>query len=224
MSKMTDDKMILGLWNGLQKEHHMEIAEAVTRYCTGRTAEEVASLLDWSPISVYEHLDLYAIEVATCGSTSRGNHGMGSYAQGNFTLDDVRDVIERFAPDENNPEFEPFVDNYSMEGHTDEVAKRLARAEWAGEEAVEAGVIQECFKKKEKRAKRLLFPNDDAGFELKLRRHTANVKAATKFFDDAKINQLSRKTTCEKVLLMDAEWVEQVDRIRNLNSSNSDGV
>jgi hypothetical protein len=116
--------------------------------------------------------------------------------------------------------FQPYLDYYLEEGHTPAAATRLAKAEWAAEEAVSAGVIKEDRKKSGERVNRILFPEDQTDtWELRFRGHMAAVERAAEFLDspETKINYLRRKSTCEKVASAHAKWLEQVERVRNLH-------
>ena len=51
-------------WNGLQKRHRMEIAQAVARYCIGHKMSEVAGRLNYGKDWVQTQLDYAGIGVA----------------------------------------------------------------------------------------------------------------------------------------------------------------
>ena len=97
-------------------------------------------------------------------------------------------------------EFEPYLEHYVEGGHEPAAAVRLAKAKWAAEAAVEAGVIKESTNKRNEKVNQILFPKDSADtFELDLKMHMARVRSAAAFLDSAKVRNLRRKSTCEKV-------------------------
>ena len=110
--------------------------------------------------------------------------------------------------------FAPYVEHYVEEGHEPAAAVRLAKAEWAAEAAVEAGVIKESVNKRNEKVNQILFPEDKKEtFELDLKMHMARVKAAAAFLDKANVRSLRRKSTCEKVAEADAVWKVQSELV-----------
>jgi len=223
-------------WGGLQKRHRMEIAQAVVRYCVGHKTSEVAGRLGYSDRWVSDQLDYAGIGVALGG----GGESFSTpqlVAKGNQGVDRATDrLISEFAPSvkvklnddgrgnqtiasvegKDAEAFQPYLDHYVDQGHEPAAAVRLAKAEWAAEEAVNAGVIKEDVNKRNEKVNRILFPDDAKDtFELDLKMHMARVKAAAKFLDQAKMNHLRRKSTCLMVESANEAWVEQVDRILN---------
>ena len=223
-------------WSGLQKRHRMEIGQAVARYCIGHKMEEVGKRLGYSHAWVVTQLD-YAGIGAALGSTSclplKGSTD-------NVARNDMPRVLAEFAPDvevklsgggknhggeqiiagvegDDAHEFQPYLDHYLEQGHEPAAATRLAKAEWAAEAAVEAGVIKESTKKSGEKVNQILFPNDSKeSFEIDLKMHMARVESAARFLDTAKINYLRRKSTCERVASVHEKWLEQVERVLNL--------
>jgi hypothetical protein len=218
-------------WGGLQKRHRMEIAQAVARYCIGHKMEEVAERLGYSGKWVQTQLDCAGIGAALVEG------GTNFHPQLTGSTDDVSKEIPRliseFAPSvevklvgqggnqsiksvegDDAKAFQPYLDHYVEQGHEPAAAVRLAKAEWAAEEAVNAGVIKEDVNKRNEKVNRILFPDDAKDtFELDLKMHMARVKAAAKFLDQAKMNHLRRKSTCEMVESANEAWVEQVERV-----------
>ena len=224
-------------WGGLQKRHRMEIAQAVARYCVGHDMKEVATHLNYSHDWVVNQLDYAGVGAALGGGPIKSDPLTGS--TGNVAKEVPR-VIKEFAPSvditldddgkgnqsiatvegDDAEDFEPYLDHYITEGHTPAAATRLAKAEWAAEAAVEAGVIKEDTKKSGERVNRILFPEDKTDtWELRFRGHMAAVERAADFIGshETKINYLRRKSTCEKVASANAKWLEQVERVCNLH-------
>ena len=110
--------------------------------------------------------------------------------------------------------FGPYFDHYVQQGHEPAAATRLAKAEWAAEAAVEAGVIKESTNKRKEKVNQILFPKDSADtFELDLKMHMARVRSAAVFLDSAKVRNLRRKSTCEKVAEADVLWRAQAELV-----------
>lgn len=224
-------------WGGLQKRHRIEIANAVARYCVGHKVSEVAGRLGFSVEWIRRQLDYAAIDIATGGGGSKlltppgksGDKGV-DHAVGRIVREFGPSVSVKLKDDgsgnqtvaaiegDDAESFEPYLTHYIAEGQEPAAAIRLAKAEWAGESAAEAGVIKESTNKKNERVNQILFPSDDRDtWELNLRTHMAHVKAAARFLDESKMNCLRRKSTCEKVAEAHAVWVEQYERIANLH-------
>ena len=227
-------------WNGLQKQHRMEIAQAVSRYCIGHKMSEVAEHLGYTKTWVCKQLDFAGIGGVT------GNAPLtGKPKDANSVLTATNRVLSEFAPEiqvhvaddgKGNQEiasvtgddaeaFQPYLDHYTKkEGYEPAAAIRLAKAEWAAEEAVNAGVIQESTNKKNEKVNRILFPGDaKSTFDLDLKMHMARVEAAARFLDTAKVPYLRRLATCERVAAANEKWVEQFARVLNLHPTLKKG-
>lgn len=233
-------------WSGLQKKHRMEIAQAVARYCVGHKTSEVATRLGYSEDWLRQQLD-YAGIAAAVGSklstlpiVASGKRESASDRNG---IDRAAGrLIKEFAPQVNvqitsdsnkdrpiiqsvqgkdAAEFQPYLDHYIQQGHEPAAATRLAKAEWAAEAAVEAGVIKEDVNKRNEKVNRIMFPDEPKEtFEIDLKMHMARVRAAARFLDEAKMQFLRRKSTCEVVELANEAWSEQVDRVLSLHHNH----
>lgn len=232
-------------WGGLQKRHRMEIAQAVARYCVGHKMSDVAERLGYKQDWVAKQLDFAGVAAAV-GQGSTGVDpwvapGSGETGSNAKLRPAVQRVVSEFAPDveikmsgkggeqkidaiegKDAKQFkEIYLEHYLEQGHEPAAAIRLAKAEWAAESAVEAGVIKEDVNKRNEKVNRILFPEDAKDtFDLDLKMHIARVKAAASFLDNAKVNYLRRKSTCEMVESANEKWVEQVDRILNLHPNH----
>lgn len=200
-------------FGGLEKRHRGEIAQAVRKYCEDNQMSDIAEWLG-HPISwVRDNLDRSGIAEAV-----GGRQGDPPYEA---NRSDERAILAKFGPtdsEQNSGEFEPYLEHYQSQGHSDAAAKRLAKAEWAGEAAVEAGVIQETRNKHNEKVNKITFPeHDEDTFAMDLKLHTARVEAAARFLDNAKMSNLRKESTCEKVASANVKWLEQVERIRNLH-------
>jgi hypothetical protein len=214
-------------WGGLQKRHRMEIAQAVARYCVGHKMSEVAERLKQSIRWLQSKLDMAGVSAAI--GESGGPPTLVGKHRG--LQEDCERIVRKFEPNislrfggvskdtvevegKDADAFQPYLDHYIQQNHEPAAAIRLAKAEWAAEEAVNAGVIKEDVNKRNEKVNRILFPEDAKDtFELDLKMHMARVKAAAKFLDQAKMNFLRRKSTCEMVESANEAWVEQVDRV-----------
>lgn len=226
-------------WGGLQKRHRMEIAQAVARYCVGHKMDEVGTRLGYSEVWVRTQLDYAGIAIALGGSNKLTPLPITGATDN--VAKEVPRLLSEFAPDikvkleddgkgnqsvasiegKDADQFEPYLDHYLEQGHEPAAATRLAKAEWAAEAAVEAGVIKEDVNKRNEKVNRILFPDDAKDtFELDLKMHMARVKAAASFLDNAKVNYLRRKSTCVMVESANEKWVEQVDRILNFHPNH----
>ncbi|MCH8853737.1 MAG: hypothetical protein IID41_13955 [Planctomycetes bacterium] len=125
----------------------------------------------------------------------------------------VNRVVTKFAPAE--PE-EEYLLEYETEGHTPEVAKCLALAYEAGENAIEAGVLQETVSKTKQRASQIVMPSG-LDWDMRLRSACAAVKSAAGLLDRAKIADLRRAETRKQVEIAHAKWMEQIERIENFH-------
>lgn len=181
-------------------------AEAIAKYCIGHDIKDVASRLSLSPRTVQRRLELIGVAAAVGGAQSTPLE-----ARQRETVK----LIEQYGPKkQDRDEFEPYVDHYRQQGYTDAAAERIAKAEWAGEAAADAGAIRETKNKKDEKVNRILFPKDNKDtFDLDLRMHMARVKSAAKFLDDAKVRNLRRKSTCEKVAEADELWRAQAELV-----------
>jgi len=222
-------------WSGLQKRHRMEIAQAVARYCIGHKIVQVAEHLGFSEKWTTQQLT-YAGMGAAVGvenfSTPPGKSGhkgvdhavsrlVSEYGPAvDVKLTDDGEGNQSVAQIEGDDAeaFEPYLNHYLEQGHEPAAATRLAKAEWAAEAAIEAGVIKEGVNKRNEKVNQILFPQRDSEtFEIDLRMHMARVESAARFLDEAKMNYLRRKATCERVAAANQKWLVQVERILNLH-------
>jgi len=219
-------------WAGLQKRHRMEIAEHVAQYCIGHKMMEVAERLGYDKKWVCKQLDFAGVGEVT-GVTSRL---VGKVGEQRSADNAVSKVVSIYAPDVsvkysgttkdaiakvegNDAEaFQPYLDHYSQLGHEPAAAVRLAKAEWAAEEAVEAGVIKESTNKRNEKVNRILFPEEKQTSEqLQFESHIANVKRAANFLENAKVGFLKKESTRKAVASAHAKWLAQAEHIRDLH-------
>jgi hypothetical protein len=224
-------------WAGLQKRHRMEIAQAVVRYCVGHKINEVAEHLGFSDKWISQQLSYAGIGAAIGDGGGKlftppgksGDKGV-DHAVSRLVSEYSPDVQVKLTDDghgnqsvakiegEDAEEFEPYLEHYLEQGHEPAAATRLAKAEWAAEAAIDAGVIKESTNKRNEKVNQILFPTDDKeNWQIDFDMHMARVKSATRFLNDSKMNFLRRKSTCEKVASINEEWQFQVERVLNLN-------
>lgn len=222
-------------WSGLQKRQRMEIAAAVARYCVGHKVADVADRLGQSRSWVLARLDMAGVSASfnddVGGPTSWTGKERG-------LQEDCEKVARDFAPKvevkyegrtkdkiasvdgDDADAFDAYLDHYLNEGHEPAAAVRLAKAEWAGEAAKEAGVIKESVNKRNEKVNQILFPEKPREtFDIDLQMHMNRVEQAARFLDEAKVNFLRRKSTCERVASAHEKWLEQVERVLNFNTT-----
>lgn len=197
----------------LKKRHRSEWARLVYEACVKRSMQEVADLLGYTRQWVADHLKWYAIELASGG-------GNGVTPSSDTKRDDVNQVVKQFAPDEPSEEY---IAEYEFEGHTPEVAKCLANAYEAGENAIEEGVIQESVDKRNRRVSKIVLP-DDRDWEMKLRLISSTVKLAARELNVAHIADLKLPRTRKRVAEAHAAWMEQIERLQNFHPTFGDEV
>jgi hypothetical protein len=158
MKKMTD-KRVLADWEELLRRFQRRDAEAVTRYCVGNSMDKVAKAMgntrQWvesqlNRAGIETAIDEFNVDVSLTGPSCEMDHKISA-------------VIKKFKPNVNEPELTPYVEQYENRGHTPEAAMCLAVAEWAGEEAVEAGVIQVSANRRNKKEARIVLSEDGNG-------------------------------------------------------------
>jgi len=128
--------------------------------------------------------------------------------------------VKEFAPAEPD---EDYVAEYEANGHTPEVAKCLATAYEAGENAIEAGVIQETVTKQNERAAKIVLSRG-TDWEMRLRRSVGDVKSAAGLLDRANIADLKRAATRKLIAAAHAKWMEQIERIENFHPTFEEEV
>ncbi len=207
---MTDSE-VLTFAETLKKRQRSEWCGLVFKASVGRSMQQLAVLLGYSRQWVADHLKRYAIESASGGgkqacpleATTGGRH-IGKQ---------IQEVVKEFSPPQPDEEY---IAEYESEGHTPEVAKCLATAYEAGENAVEAGVIQETVTKQNKRAAKIVLPAG-TDWEMRLRRACSDIKSAAGLLDRANISDLKRATTRKQVAVAHAKWMEQIERVENFH-------
>ena len=189
-------------------------AERIARYCVGHNAREVAGRLGISHQTVFRALDRVAVHAAIGGP-------QGTTPAFDAGHRDIERLVKQYGPSKDeqaSEEFVPYVEHYKEQGHTDAAAERMARAEWAGEVAIDHGAIKENTNKQNEKVNQILFPSDSRdSFEIDFKMHEARMKSFIRFLDEAKINHLRRKATCERVASLHEGWLEQYERILNFH-------
>jgi len=215
MTTKLTDKQALTLWSGLEKKHAGERAEAVMDIAVGRSMKEISDLLGYGRDWVREQLDRAGIDRAIGGPAVTPLTGGTRKIP---TRDLVSDLIIKHKPLENDSEdFETFVKHYADEGHDPDIANRLAKANWAGEVAIETGEITEAPKQRAGKVKAMLITGDAGQFKLRLQSHMASVRSAARFLDEAKISDLKLARTKKRLRKANANWMEQMERIENFH-------
>lgn len=209
MRKLSDAE-IKTRAESLKKRHRSEWCRLVYEASVGRSMREVATLIDRPVEWVREHLLRHQVEDSAGGDVRPADTKPGRLIA---TRNEVREVMKKFAPKTPN---EDYVAEYEAEGHTPEVAKCLATAYEAGENAIEAGVIKETRTKENERASQIILPKG-TDWIMRLRRACADVKAAAGLLDRANIADLKRAATRKQVASAHAAWIEQIERLENFH-------
>ena len=147
-------------YGGIQKRHRGEIAQAVRGYCEDNRMAEIADWLGFSEKWVKSQLDHAGLNEALGG----GNDFLPLTGSTDNVAKEIPKLIKEYGPTEaeqKSEEFEPYLEHYQSQGHNDAAATRLAKAEWAGEAAVEAGVIKESRNSRNEKVNKITFPEHD---------------------------------------------------------------
>jgi hypothetical protein len=217
MKKLSDEEF-LGRMGLLEKRHRSDWCRLVYEGIVGRSMQELATLSGYSRKWVSEHLDRYALESASGGGgDSRPLQRGGSDTD---IKSQVAKVVSKYAPKEPCQEY---VEEYEAEGHTPEVAKRLAMSYEATESAIEKGVVREAKGKRDEKLMKIVLP-DGVDWSMKLRRACADVKCAAKMLDGAKISDLKRAVTRDQIASAHAKWMEQMELLSNFHETFNEKV
>jgi hypothetical protein len=208
--KKLSDKEILQRAELLKKRHNSEWAELVYEACVGRSITQLAELIDYSRQWVQERLDEYAMQQAGCRPATPLTGGRA----------ERREIINRYAP--KSPD-EEYVAEYESSGYTPEVASRLARVYEATEVALDRGAIKESVTHERERVREIALPQG-VEWEMRLRRICGDVKSASATLEEAKISDLKKKATRDRIAEAHAKWMEQIERIENFHPTFSKEV
>lgn len=197
----------------LSKYAQSRRAQRVAEYCKGNSVHYVAEALGKERGWVRNMLDLFAIESSIGGGQAPAplRKGVGGGAPSKAGPQEI--VMREYAPEEPSDEC---VEEFKLQGYTDDVAKRMARASEAAEAAIEAGAIKESFDKQKRRVAELVLPNG-ADFRMRLQRACSDVRAAARLLNEAKMSDLKRAFTRELVADAHAEWAYQMERMENIH-------
>jgi len=217
MRQMTDSEVTMRA-ETLKKRQRSEWCRLVFDASVGRSMQQLADLLEYSRQWVQDHLKRYAIETACGGGNS--SYPLIQPDDGRNMKEQVQEVVKEFAPEKPDEEY---VSEYEAEGHTPEIAKCLANAYEAGENAIEAGVIQETITKQNERASKIVLPAG-TDWEMRLRRACADVKSAAGLLDRANISDLKRATTRKQIAAAHTKWMEQIERIENFHPTFNEEI
>lgn len=211
MNKIPSDKDILTKAATIKKRDRSEWCKLVHWAVKGRTMQGLASLLGYKPTWVAEHLKRYSLEAVSGGSS--GDGPQIKVSNGEPIKSQITKLISEFAPTEINKEY---IEKEEEKGHTPEVAKCLAKAHEAGENAIKAGVLVETLAKSKERSLKIILP-PEIDWHTKLVSICASVQRATVLLDRAQISDLRKEETYRKIMLAHDKWMEQVERIKNFH-------
>jgi hypothetical protein len=213
-TKLTDDAFVNRVRN-LTKRHSADWALLVFDGCVGRSIKEVARLSGRDQSWVQERLDEYAMIEAAGGIPGEGDRGTVPLVG---RQDQRREIVKTFAPAKPCAEY---VEDYEEQGMEPAVAARLAKAYEATEKALDKGVIKESRDKEKNRFFEVAL-NPASEWNLKLNNICSDIRSAASALDDAKVNDLKRRETHDRVVAAFEKLEEQIERIHNFHNKHSE--
>ena len=219
-----NDKQAKSLWESTERKivkfTIAEQASALMAIAVGRDIKAVAKVCDKSERWVRERLMHSGIDEA-CETNGISPAAQFS-AEGTLTKEahphKVRPALEKivsdYSPEPTSKEFSEYVEHYTDRGYTPDVAKAVAKAEWAGETAIEKGIIKPSAKDKGKKTREILFPNSqEAKAQNTLEMHMLRVKAAAEFLDTCNMKILRKQKNADLILEAGELFAAEVERI-----------
>lgn len=223
-----NDKQAKSLWESTERKIAKftitEQASALMAIAVGRDIKEVAKVCDKSERWVRERLMHSGIDEAceTNGISPAGEISTNAIPESsrNKTRPALEKIVSDYSPEPTSKEFVAYVEHYTERGYTPDVAKAVAKAEWAGETAIEKGIIKPSAKDKGKKTREILFPNSqEAKAQNNLEMHMLRVKAAAKFLDECNMKLLRKQKNADLVLEAGELFAAEVERIAAVTNS-----
>ena len=227
--KLTDEQARSRWQSAVNKIERFTIAEqadALMDIAYGRSIKEIAAICDKKANWVRERLGHAGINAA-CeknGISSAGkistNATTDCIDSRNKTRPAINKVLAEYGPDTEDKDFKKEVKSLVEDGYQKDVATALAKAEWAGEVAIQEKVIKQSAKDREKQTRQFLFPNStEDKLQNTLAMHILRVKAAAKFLDECNMKLLRKKKNAAMILEAGELFAAEVERINAVFSS-----
>ena len=225
--KLTDEQARSRWQSAVNKIERFTITEqanALMDIAYGRSIKEIAAICDKSRAWVEERLRHAGINaacekngIAAAAAISTNATPTGSR---NKTRPAINKVVSEYGPDTQDKDFKKEVKSLVDDGYQKDVATALAKAEWAGEVAIQEKVIKQSAKDREKQTRQFLFPNDkEDKMQNTLAMHILRVKAAAKFLDECNMKLLRKKKNAAMILEAGELFAAEVERINAVFSS-----
>ena len=207
MRKLTDEEVKVGA-ERIRSRHADEWAKFIYEATRGRSIHEAATLIGTDRRRVRLHLGRYAALYSISGGGDSPPASRGGGAVAGPQLDAV---IANYKPAEPDPDD---VAMFEQEGFSTPVAETLATSYGAAEIAQE----QQAIKVPDAARNQVEINAPPAvGWDLKLRTICADLMSAARTINDAKMRDLRRPVTAERLAKVHAEWLYQMERIANIH-------
>ena len=225
--KLTD-KQARSRWqsavNKIERFTITEQANALMDIAYGRSIKEIAAICDKGRSWVEMRLKLAGINSSCEKNGIVGAQTISTNVQKpssrNKTEPAILKIVSEYGPDTEDKDFKKEVKSLVDEGYQKDVATALAKAEWAGEVAIQEKVIKQSAKDREKQTRQFLFPNSkEDKLQNTLAMHILRVKAAAKFLDECNMKLLRKKKNAAMILEAGELFAAEVERINAVFSS-----
>lgn len=194
-------------WGSMEKQHKLDEAKIIYDACKeGCSVKEIAKAIFREHNFVKDRLNLYAFDEAG------GTDALGVSAGHPPKRDELNALIQK-CKSQPNPDY---VQDYVLEGCTEEVAKTLATTYAAVETAIDKGVIKEKHEQSAKKTDRALF-GPGHQWQSDLLRLTGQIKSAARTLDQAQIGDLRKVGSRKAIASAHAKWMEQIARLQNFH-------
>lgn len=221
--KLTDEQARSRWQSAVNKIERFTITEqanALMDIAYDRSIKEIAAICDKSRGWVEERLRHAGINaacekngIATAGTISSNHSGVDGTSRRTIRPT-INKVVSEYGPDTQDKDFKKEVKSLVEDGYQKDVATALAKAEWAGEVAIQENVIKQSAKDREKKTRQFLFPNDkEDKMQNTLEMHLLRVKSAAKFLDECNMKLLRKKKNAAMILEAGELFAAEVERI-----------
>ena len=208
MRKLTDEEVKVGA-ERIRSRHADEWAKFIYEATRGRSVHEASKLVGTDRQRIRLHLSRYAALCSIGGGVENPPTSRGGGAVAGPQLDAV---IANYKPAEPDP---ADVAMFEREGFSTPVAETLATSYGAAEIAQEKQAINVH----DAAGNRVEVNAPPAvGWDLKLRAICADLMSAARTINDAKMRDLRRPVTAERLAKVHAEWLYQMERIANIHN------